>query len=175
MTAPRADLLIGQLDMTWSLFEYHAQGLDDADCLWEPAPHCWTVRPDDRGRWVADWQVPEPDPVPVTTVGWLTWHIGFWWTTTLGHCFGDGAPEREEITWPGGATAAVGWLRGLKDDWRAALLPLTDADLDSTDRTATLPWAEKLSLAQVAAWVNFELAKNVAEIGYARHLRRARP
>lgn len=174
MTAARVDLLIRQLDIAWSLFEHHLKDLDDAACLWEPVANCWTVRPDGHGRWVADWAVPEPEPAPVTTIGWLTWHIGFWWTTTLGHCFGEGAPEREEIRWPGGAAAAADWLRALKEDWRANLLPLTDADLDSSARTAGLPWGQELTLADIAGWITVELTKNVAEIGLLRHLYGAR-
>jgi len=174
MPTARVDLLTRQLDIAWSLFEYHLADLDDAVCLWEPAPVCWTVRPDDHGRWVADWAVPEPDPVPAVSIGWLTWHIGYWWTTTLGHCFGAGAPQREEITWPGTIAATADWLRGLKDDWQANLLPLTDADLDSRDRTAGLPWGENLTLVDVAGWVNIELTKNVAEVGLVRNLHGAR-
>lgn len=166
--------MIRQLDITWALLEYHAEGLDDATCLWEPAPHCWSVRPDDRGRWVADWADAEPDPVPAVTIAWVTWHIGFWWTTTLGHCFGDGAPAREEITWPGGAGPMIDWLRGLNGQWRARLLELSDADLDSTARTAGLPWGEGLTLGNVAAWVGVELTKNVAEVGIVRNLHLAR-
>ncbi|UCM86467.1 DinB family protein [Streptomyces marincola] len=173
MTTPRADLLAHQLDIIWALFEYHVRELDDAACLWEPSPNSWTVRQDLSGRWVADWRVPEPDPVPTPTVGWLTWHIGYWWTTTAGHCFGAGAPEREAIAWPGGAQAATRWLRGLKDTWRAGLLALTDEELDSAGRTAGLPWGEGQPLGNVAAWVNVELAKNVAEIGSVLLSRRA--
>ncbi|MFI0356782.1 DinB family protein [Actinomadura sp. 9N407] len=170
MTVPRVDLLVRQLDIAWSLLEYHLKDLDDVVCLWEPAPHCWTVRPDDHGRWVADWQVPEPDPVPAVTIAWVTWHIGFWWTTTIGHCFGSGAPEREAITWPGGAAAMADWLRGLNEAWRVRLRDLSDADLDSTDRTAGLPWGRDLTLAEVAGWVSIELTKNVAEVGLIRNL-----
>ncbi|GAA3931049.1 DinB family protein [Actinomadura viridis] len=170
MTVARVDLLTRQLDIAWALFEYHLKDIDDAACLWEPAAVCWTVRPDERGRWVADWEVPEPDPVPALTIGWVTWHIGYWWTTTLGHCFGTGAPEREEITWPGTADAAAGWLRGLHEEWRARLAELTDADLDSTERTRTLPWGQEMTLGDVAGWLNIELTKNVAEIGLIRHL-----
>lgn len=172
MTAQRIDLLVWQLDLTWSLFEYHLQHLDDEACLWEPAAGSWTVRPDNQGRWVADWEVPEPDPVPTTSIGWLTWHIGYWWTTAYGHCFAGGAPEREQITWPGTAAATIEWLRGLKDDWRTALLDLTDADLNSTERTKTLPWGEPMELGNVAAWANVELTKNVSEVGLTLHLRK---
>ncbi|MEU6999829.1 DinB family protein [Nonomuraea sp. NPDC046570] len=174
MTVARVDLLIRQLDIAWSLFDYHVKDLDDAICLWEPEPGCWTVRPDGQGRWVADWEVPEPDPVPTLSIGWVTWHIGFWWTTTLGHCFGTGAPPREEITWPGTAAATIDWLGELNDGWRAGLLQLTDADLDSTERTAGLPWGQEQTLANTAGWLNIELTKNVAELGLLRLLHKAR-
>lgn len=175
MTTPRTDLLIGQLDIAWALFEHHADGLDDGTCLWEPEPYVWTVRPDARGRWVADFQVPEPDPVPALTIGWITWHIGYWWTTTLAHCFGaEAPPEREEIFWPGSAAATVEWLRGLNRQWLQRLRELTDADLDSTARTATLPWGAGRTLAEVAGWLNVELTKNVAEIGLVRTMYGAR-
>ncbi|MFD5316492.1 DinB family protein [Streptomyces sp. NPDC127098] len=172
-TPPRVELLTNQLDMVWSLFEYHLPALDDDACRFEPTPDSWTVRQDAAGRWVADWQVPEPEPAPATSIGWLTWHIGYWWTTALGHCFRDGAPDREDITWPGDAASATDWLRGLKDDWRTALQSLTDADLDSTERTRTLPWGEGMRLVDIAGWVNFELAKNVSEIGYVLRLHAA--
>ncbi|MBB6171524.1 hypothetical protein HNR23_001584 [Nocardiopsis mwathae] len=171
----RAGLLVRQFDIARALMGHHLGRIDGAACLWQPAPGSWTVRPDGRGRWVADWQVPEPDPAPTVTIGWLTWHLGFWWTITLAHCFGTGAaPEREEIGWPGSAAATAEWILGLEARWRAGLLRLDDTDLDSTERTAALPWGDGRTLADVAAWVNVELTKNIAEIGIVHHLYRAR-
>lgn len=174
MSVTRVDLMLRQLDIAWALFEHHLEGVDDDLCLWEPEPYCWTVRPDGHGRWTADWRVPEPEPVPAVTIGWVTWHIGYWWTTTLGHCFQGGAPEREEIAWPGDAEGAARWLRGLHGEWRAALAGLADEELDSADRTAGLPWAADLTMADVAGWVVVELTKNVAEVGLLRNLHGAR-
>ncbi|MCM2394022.1 DinB family protein [Streptomyces albipurpureus] len=173
MTVARVELLIRQLDTVWALWEYHLPGIDDAACLWEPAPGSWTVRQDAAGHWVADWQVPEPEPVPTTSIGWLTWHMGYWWTTTFQHCFGPGAPAREEIHWPGSAEATVEWLGALRNDWRAELLQLSDADLDSTARTEGLAWGEGLRLVEVAGWITVELTKNVAEVGQLLLLRQA--
>lgn len=76
-----------------------------------------------------------------------------------------GAPPRESIHWPGTTESTITWLRSLKDSWRAELLPLTDADLDSKSRTTGLPWGENIELVHLASWLNFELTKNVAEIG----------
>ncbi|GAA2811591.1 hypothetical protein FHR33_001093 [Nonomuraea dietziae] len=36
-----------------------------------------------RGTWVPDWTETEPDPVPVPTIGWLSWHIGWWWSVAI--------------------------------------------------------------------------------------------
>jgi hypothetical protein len=57
------------------------RGLTDAEYLWEPVGGCWTVRPDDGGRWWADLgphgtTVPAAGPPPVTTIAWRLWHLG---------------------------------------------------------------------------------------------------
>jgi len=60
-------------------------GLTDDEFFWEPVTAAWSVRRRDEcrtpdpfgaGDWVADFAVPEPDPVPMTTIAWLYWHVG---------------------------------------------------------------------------------------------------
>jgi hypothetical protein len=60
-------------------------GLTDDEFFWEPFTTAWSIRRPDEcrtpnpfgaGAWVADFEIPEPVPVPVTTVAWLYWHIG---------------------------------------------------------------------------------------------------
>jgi hypothetical protein len=179
VSRPRRDLLRWQFDLTWALFEYHLDRLTPSDFLWEPAPYCWTVRRDTEntedadGAWVPDWADTEPDPVPVPTIGWLSWHIGWWWGTAIDHARGRTPREREEVTWPGDGDAAVAWLRGLREEWLAALDGLGDAELDAT---APFPWQHDPAhtVAHMAAWVNAELMKNAAEIGQLRLVRAAR-
>ncbi|GAB2600241.1 DinB family protein [Streptomyces capparidis] len=172
MSASRRELLRWQFELSWSLFEYHLERLELADLLWEPAPLCWTVRERADGTWVPDWADTEPDPVPVPTAAWLTWHLGWWWSTAVDHARGRAPRGREEVAWPGDGEAVVAWLRGLRDEWLAALDGLTDADLDAT---APFPWQDdpRHTVAHMAAWVNAELMKNVAEIGQLRLLRAA--
>ncbi|MGP3966274.1 DinB family protein [Streptomyces sp. 6N223] len=173
MSRSRRDLLRWQFDLTWALFDYHLDRLAPEDFLWEPAPHCWTVRRDATGAWVPDWAETEPEPVPVPTIGWLSWHIGWWWSTAVAHARGRTPRAREEITWPGDGNAAIAWLRGLREEWLAALVGLTDAELDAT---APLPWQRdpEHTVAHMTGWVNAELMKNAAEIGQLRLLRAAR-
>ena len=172
MPVSRRDLLRWQFDLTWSLFELHLEQLKPEDFLWEPATRCATMRPGVDGGWVPDWPEPEPAPAPIPTIGWVSWHIGWWWTVTLDHAQGRAPRDRGEIEWPGDGRATIEWLRGLRRDWLAVLDRLTDADLDVT---APFRWqnnAER-TVAHMVAWVNSELMNNAAEIGQLRLLRSA--
>ena len=174
MSGSRRDLLRWQFEMTWSLFEYHLERLVPEDFLWEPAAHCWTVRPNADGTWTADFAETEPDPVPVPTVAWLSWHIGWWWGVTLDHVQGRTPRDRADVIWPGAGEATLGWLRGLRAEWLEALERLTDADLGAP---ATFPWQNdpEYNVAHTIAWVNAELMKNASEIGQLRLLRTVTP
>lgn len=172
VTVSQSDLLRRQFDLTWTLFEYHLDRLEPEDFLWEPAPHCWTVRRTADGTWVPDWADTEPDPVPVPTIGWLSWHIGWWWGTALDHVEHRPARARTDVTWPGPGKPTVAWLRDLRTAWLTALARLTDTDLSTT---APFPWQNdpEHTVADMLAWANAELMKNVAEIGQVRLLRAA--
>ncbi|MCI0383593.1 DinB family protein [Streptomyces sp. CNQ085] len=175
MDTSRRDLLRRQSDLTWALFEYHLERLEPEDFFWEPAPgQCWTVRPDAGGKWVPDWADTEPDPVPVPTIAWLSWHIGWWWGTASDHARGRTPRGRGDVVWPGGGKAAVEWLRGLRTHWLEVLEGITEAGMDAA---APFPWPDGAgyTVADMAAWVNSELMKNAAEIGQLRTLRAASP
>jgi len=172
VSVSRGALLRWQFDLTWSLLELHLEQLEQEDFLWEPATRCWTVRAGVDGVWVPDWEEPEPEPAPIPTIGWLTWHIGWWWTVTIDHADGRTPRDRGEIGWPGDGATTVAWLRGLRMDWLTVLQRLTDADLDIT---APFPWQNKIdrTVGHMVGWLNSELMKNTAEIGQLRLLRAA--
>ncbi|WDZ84860.1 DinB family protein [Micromonospora cathayae] len=172
MPVPVRSILRWQFDLTWSLFEYHLDRLEPADFHWEPAPLCWSVRPGPDGTWTPDWADHEPDPVPVPTIAWLTWHLGWWWTVATDHLQGRPPRQRTDVEWPGAGAPTVEWLRELRTEWREILDRLTDADLD---RTAPFPWPDdpEHTVAHLVGWVNAELMKNVAEIGQLRLVRAA--
>ena len=163
-----------QFDLVWSLFELSLQPLTDDECHWSPVAddRTATVRLDADGRWVADWSGLEAEPYPVTTIAWLTGHIGWWWSTAIPHAPGAPVPDRIDVTWPGSADATRAWLHGLHDRWLLVLRGLTEADLDAI---APFPWPSRpdRTVANMLAWVNAELMKNVAEIGQLRILRTA--
>ncbi|WP_224388836.1 DinB family protein [Pseudonocardia sp. ICBG1293] len=173
MPPTRTELLRRQFHLTWALFEYHLDRLHDEDMLWEPARLCRTVRRSDDGTWLPDWADTEPDPVPVPTVAWVTWHIGWWWSVATDHLRGRPPRDRTDVVWPGDAASTVAWMRALHDGWTAVLDGLADDDLAAG---ATFPWGEgaDMTVGDTLAWVNTELTKNVAEIGQLRLIRAAR-
>ncbi len=169
----RSAMLRWQFDLVWSLFEFHLERLEPADFLWEPAELCWTMRRHGEAAWVADWADTEPDPIPVPTIGWLSWHIGWWWSVAIDHARHRPPRERTEIVWPGPGAPTVEWLRGLRAEWLEVLDGLDDAALDAG---SAYPWPADagLTVAHQVSWVDAELMKNVAEIGQLRLLRDAR-
>lgn len=160
------DLLRWHFRIAWSLAEdVHLPCLTDELCLWCPAPSALTVRLDASGRWRPDWPDPEPDPAPPPSVGWLTWHLIWWWTEVSAVVAGERAAGREGVDWPGSAAAAVARIRALAHAWTRLL----DSDPD-LDAPVAYPWPDPRPARYTLAWVNAELMKNVAEIGAVRCL-----
>jgi hypothetical protein len=158
-----------QLGIAWALLDYHVQQWYDDDLFWEPAPTHWTMHRV-QGVWVPDWAEVEPSPVPAPTIAWLTWHIGWWWSTALAHLEQTDVPSREDVVWPGTCAAVAEWLGSIHEAWRAAL-----SATDRLDEESAFPWpaGSGFSVADLCAWVNVELMKNAAEIGQLLILRRA--
>ncbi|GHE46808.1 hypothetical protein GCM10017673_55830 [Streptosporangium violaceochromogenes] len=111
----------------------------------------------------------------------VMWHIGFWWDHAYAQCFGerdapatgfDWSEAASATPWPGDVASAVRWLNECHDRWVGALGPLSQVELDSTERSRWFADGS-LSLGHVLAWANIELMKNAAEIGALRHLRNA--
>lgn len=166
------DLLLRQLDIAWQLTDYHLTGLTTDECLWRPAPVGLHVHRAADGLWRADWPEREGYDIGPASIAWLTWHLGFWWSMALDHSFGPATLTREQVTWPGDADGVRAWISRLHADWRAALAPLTAADLRASQRTR---WPlQDRPFGDIVAWATVELMKNAAEIGYARFLHAAR-
>ena len=164
--------LARQFDTAWKLTAYHLDGLQTNECLWRPASRGLHVEQSADGDWHGQWPDRESYDLGPASIAWLTWHIGFWWSMVADHSFGNGVLKREDVRWPGSAQGALTWLNRLQLEWRAHLDSLTDEDLRSELRTH---WPfQKRPFGDIVAWVNIELTKNAAEIGYARFLYAAR-
>jgi len=168
MPAELLTCLLRQFDTAWALTTYHLDGLTTEECLWRPARAGLHVHRGDDGAWRADWPDRESYDLGPPSIAWVTWHIGFWWSTVLDYTLGDGTLARESVTWPGNADDTRAWLVSLQEQWRSVLAELSDADLHASERTRW-PFRDR-PFGDVVAWVNIELMKNAAEIGYARFL-----
>lgn len=166
MADPVKDTLLGQLETAWALTCYHLESVTTEECLRRPAHVGLHVHREADGGWRADWPEHEGYDLGPASIAWLTWHLGFWWSMTLDHAFGDARLAREDVRWPGTADEVRAWITRLHDQWIAALEPLRDEDLRSSERTR---WPlQDRPFGEIVAWVNLELMKNAAEIGYAR-------
>lgn len=125
------------------------------------------------GSWRADWPDHEGYDLGPPSIAWITWHIDFWWSMTLDHCFDAGTLTREAVTWRGSAEGARDRIRELHDEWVARIEGLTEDDLRSPERSRW-PIPDR-PFADIVSWLNVELMKNAAEIGYARFLHGVAP
>lgn len=162
---PEREVLCWQFDLVWRFAGYHLPALTDEACWWEPAPGSWNVRKRGDGTWQADWFEPAPEPAPPVTIGWLTWHILWWWGSAIAAVRNLPAASRESVLWPGNAAATVQALNSFAAQWSEILTGAADLQ-----RAAAYPWSEPRPLRLLLAWANCELMKNVAEIGGVRHL-----
>lgn len=76
--------------------------------------------------------------------------------------------KKEDITWPGSVEKAKEEIKTLHDKWVEKLINMSDVEYQS-QQYAKWP-LEGRSFADIALWLNGELMKNVAEIGYGRFL-----
>ena len=162
------DTLAGQLAVAWQLASYHLQDLTTEECLRRPADRGLHVHRRQDGTWGAEWPEHEGYDLGPSSIAWMTWHLGFWWSMALDHNFGSRTLTREDIAWPGDADTVREWIGGLQARWQDALSARTDADLASVSNVGW-PFTGRRQ-ADLFAWANTELTKSAAEIGYARFL-----
>ena len=168
MTDEAPAYLRRQLATAWSLTNIHLAGLTTDECLWRPASTGLHVHEQPDGRWRADWPEHERYDLGPSSIAWLTWHLGFWWSMVLDHSFGSGTLTREHVEWPGNANATRAWIERLHREWCAVVEQATSESLRSSEHTR---WPfEGRPFGDVVAWANLELMKSAAEIGYARFL-----
>lgn len=158
-----------QFDIAWALTDLHLSALTEDDFLWQPTDVAWTMHREPSGRWRPDWAGEEPDPVPVPTIGWISWHILFWWTAALAALADRPVPAPTEIAWPG-PTDTVSAIRSLRERWLELLSSLTTSGLAAP---CAFPWGADAdrTVADTVLWLNIELTKNGSEIGLLRMLR----
>ncbi|MDF2892395.1 MAG: DinB superfamily protein [Clostridia bacterium] len=159
--------ILFQIDMCWQLYLYHMDNLEEAEALWAFSPTGLQVRQQEEG-WGIDWPENEGYEIGPPSISWTMWHIIYWWTTALDCNFGDGAIKKDDIPWPGSVEKAKETIKLLHDKWVSKLNELTEEEYYSK-QYAKWPLEDR-NFIDTALWLNGELMKNAAEIGYGRFL-----
>jgi hypothetical protein len=171
MNRQTVDLLAAQMDEAWESLRRWVQGLSDEEFFWKPAPDCWTLHPDESGRWIVDYALPDPDPPPFTTIAWRLVHIATCKVMYYEHAFGPAQLTWDDLEIPHTVTDAIAMLQEGHARLRETLAPLNDEDLQEMRRTN---WGELWPTWRIFwAMISHDLHHG-AEIGCLRDLYRAR-
>ncbi len=168
----RVDLLLVALDEAYGRLSRRLEGLTDEEYLWQPVPGGWSIRRGTDGRWAADYDFPDPQPAPFTTIAWRLLHIADCKIMYHEYAYGAGKltfPDLEVCRTPAGA---IDRLREGQQLLRDDLTGLSDeAALDAEVATN---WGEQWPAWRVF-WTMIEHdAWHGGEIGTMRDLYRNR-
>jgi hypothetical protein len=186
MTIDWKSQAIEQLSMHWEgQLRPRLDGLTDDEYFWEPVKGCWTIHHRDekrtamqagQGEMVYDFEFPEPDPPPITTIAWRLGHIGssIFLVRAENH-FGNGLPEPwwDHIEWPATAKDALDFVDDGYARWMKGLATLDDDALARPVGQAEGPYAEK-PMAALILHISREVIHHGAEVALLRDLYRAR-
>jgi hypothetical protein len=176
-------MLDEQLSWWWDgALRPRMNGLTDSEYFWEPAPGAWGIRPKGTstapvsagtGPYRVDFAFPEPDPPPVTTIGWRLAHVIVGVFGMRAASYFDGpACDYSTFAYAGSAAEALTQLDAAQAAWRAGVRALSDADLARPVGAAEGPWA-KHPMAELVLHINREALHHGAEICLLRDLYRA--
>jgi hypothetical protein len=156
--------LLQQLEIPWMLAtEYYFPALTDELVHWRPSSNAVGLKMRD-GAAYPEWP-DERNQLPDTTAGWLLWHMEWWWSNAIEGVRAAQSADPQSFEWSGSADASRERLNTLHDRWVEILVTTP------IDHVCISPFPEPQPLSTVAAWVNVELMKNVAELGLLIRLR----
>lgn len=167
-------MLVDQLNWHWdNQLRPRLDGLTDEEYFWEPVPGAWNVRPQGSG-FTIDWEYPEPDPTPVTTIAWRIGHIvvGVFGVRNANH-FGGPPVYYEDFAWAGDAATALAQLDEAYETWVAGVRGLGATGLSQPCGPAEGPYADR-PMAALVLHINREVIHHGAEISLLRDLYRWR-
>ena len=144
-------------------------GLTDVEFSWEPVDGSWRVSRDDEGRWTYDYEIPDPQPAPFTTIGWRLVHIALCKVMYHEWAFGP-----RELTWisietPGDVEASIATLEVGHGLLANDLASLGD---DALERPVLTNWGEEWPAWRIFTTMIDHDRHHGAEIGVLRVLYR---
>jgi hypothetical protein len=180
MTIDWTHELLDQLTFHWEhQLRPRLVGLTDEEYLWEPVPGAWSLRPRGEavtamaaggGDLVADFEVPEPSPAPVTTIAWRLAHVlvGVLGARNASH-FGGPPVDYFTKVWPPTAAEALAQLDEEHAHWVKGVGSLDAEALARPCGPAEGPYGDR-TMAALVLHINRELIHHGAEISLLRDL-----
>lgn len=174
------DLLLDQIQWHWTnQVRARLDGLTDDEYFWEPVPHTWSVRPAGTGTaplqagtgsMTIDFEIPEPDPAPVTTIAWRLGHVivGILGGRNASH-FGRAPVDYQSFVYAETAAEALAQLDAEYATWTAGVAALGEEGLMRPCGPAEGPFAEH-PMAALVLHINRELIHHLAEVCLLRDL-----
>jgi hypothetical protein len=184
LRSDRVGVLLDQLESTCEFSRARLDGLSDEEYLWEPAPVAWSIRRRDRaatpkaygpGEWLLDFDSPEPDPAPVTTIAWRLGHLASGFAGRWHWTFGERRQDPKELVdFTPSAALALERFWPLTERWRDSVAAMTAEQLD-TPGFGQYPYGldPELPFIGIVWWTNRELIHHLAECALLRDLWRA--
>jgi hypothetical protein len=167
----RVELLREELDDAYRMIRDRVEGLSDEEFWWAPVAGAWSVRQTKRGTWAADYEEPDPDPAPFTTIGWRVVHVAECKVMYHEYAFGEARLTWPELDSPHTATDAIASLerghRLLADSLDGSL---DDAELERPVKTN---WGESWPAWRIFWTMIHHDLWHGGEIGVMRDLFRA--
>lgn len=144
-------------------------GLTDDEFFWQPVTDAWTIFEDRPGHWTYNYAVPDPDPAPVTTIGWQLVHVALCKIMYHEWAYGPAELTWPELTVPHTAADAIALLEECHAVLRSDLLDLSDADLDVPRRTS---WGQAWPASRIFTVMTDHDAMHGGAVGHMRDLYR---
>ncbi|MPZ26136.1 MAG: DinB family protein [Micromonosporaceae bacterium] len=174
--------LVDQLEWHWrNALRPRLAGMTDAEYVWEPVKGCWSVRTASEtsigrgtGRFVIEYDIPEPSPPPVTTIAWRMGHIivGVFGARSASH-FGGPPCDYQSFAYAGTAAEALRQLDEEHARWIEGVRGLGADGLARPCGPAEGPFADA-PLAALVLHIHREAIHHGAEICLLRDLYRDR-
>ena len=155
------------MDDAYTRLRARLTGLTDDEFFWQPAADAWTIYEDRPGHWTYHYAIPDPEPAPLTTIGWQVVHIAT--TKLMYHEWAYGAARLTfpDLEIPHDAKSAIGLLedghRLLQHDLAAEM----EADLDHPRKTN---WGDMWPASRIFTAMTDHDALHAGMIGCLRDL-----
>jgi hypothetical protein len=128
-------MLLEMLDEAYVRLRDRLEGVSDEEFFWQPVPDCWTIYQDPSGRWTYHYAVPEPEPAPVTTIGWQLVHLGTCKVMYHEWAFGAAKLTFPDLIIPSTAVGAIALLEHGQARLRGELRGIAESRLDEPVKT----------------------------------------